>query len=315
MFFSRLLNFASGKIATGGANFKLQMVKRLRDATRVGVTACKNALESSNWDLDLAMKSLLGSTRVVTTRQQKFGKIACTETPYGGLLIVHVTCSDDFVVRNESFLYECKNMCQKIANMTNFWNKDKVQLYNPILGNTACNNCMNKTIHDFLAKSSVEFGSTIALPEVLHSPPGDVMGLFVHAKCEMEGVTLGNRLGLARLKIQGQIAMHGESLKQLANVLAMQLVGNVLDPQDAYLDFLSQELLNPMGVPKSILSRASTMGSANDANDPSGACVSVADVLDGASRIIGERVQLLEGIAACAAKPTLLMNAESSANA
>lgn len=82
------------------------MIKELRDRTGIGMGKCKEALEETNGDLDLAIANLRKSGMATAVkkegREAKEGMITFAER--GNVIaIVEVNAETDFVVRNERF--------------------------------------------------------------------------------------------------------------------------------------------------------------------------------------------------------------------
>jgi len=85
-----------------------QDVKRLRDATGVGMMDCKNALKETDGDFDAAVELLrkkgqkVAAKRAEKEADEGLVSIALSEDQSAGA-IVEVNCETDFVARNEDF--------------------------------------------------------------------------------------------------------------------------------------------------------------------------------------------------------------------
>lgn len=95
-----------------------QDVKRLREATGVGMMDCKKALTEANGDFDAAIDLLRKKGQKVAAnradRDATEGVIATATTPDGRTgVLVEVNSETDFVARNEEFV----TFAQKIADL------------------------------------------------------------------------------------------------------------------------------------------------------------------------------------------------------
>ncbi len=83
-------------------------VKKLREATGVGMMDCKKALQEANGDFDAAIDLLRTKGQKVAAkradRDAKEGVVATGTTDDGATaILVEVNCETDFVARNEDF--------------------------------------------------------------------------------------------------------------------------------------------------------------------------------------------------------------------
>lgn len=82
------------------------MIKELRDRTGIGMGKCKEALEESKGDMDLAISNLrkagMASAVKKEGRATNEGLIGVAETP-STIAIVEVNAETDFVVKKRSF--------------------------------------------------------------------------------------------------------------------------------------------------------------------------------------------------------------------
>jgi elongation factor Ts len=90
----------------------MEAVKELRDRTKVGMMACKNALTEANGDVDAAIDLLR------KRGEMKAGDKSERETAEGliavsGNAIVKLLCETDFVARNENFVAFVNEIAQK----------------------------------------------------------------------------------------------------------------------------------------------------------------------------------------------------------
>ncbi len=84
----------------------IKQIKDLRDQTWVWMSDCKNALEESNWDLDLALEILrkkwIAKAAKRADNVTKEWKIKI-EVNWNTAYIVAISCETDFVSKNDTF--------------------------------------------------------------------------------------------------------------------------------------------------------------------------------------------------------------------
>jgi len=94
------------------------LIKELRDRTGIGMTKCKEALDASNGDIELAIANLrkagMASAVKKEGRATNEGKIGHAETPEC-FAIVEVNAETDFVVKNDRFQEFLKNIIDEVA--------------------------------------------------------------------------------------------------------------------------------------------------------------------------------------------------------
>lgn len=94
------------------------MIKELRERTGVGMGKCKEALEESKGDIELAISNLrksgMASAVKKEGREAKEGMIAFAENN-DVIGIVEVNAETDFVVRNERFQQFLKDIAEEVA--------------------------------------------------------------------------------------------------------------------------------------------------------------------------------------------------------
>lgn len=94
------------------------MIKELRDRTGVGMGKCKEALEESKGDMELAISNLrkagMASAVKKEGRATNEGKIGTAETD-STIAIVEVNAETDFVVKNDRFQEFLKNIVEEAA--------------------------------------------------------------------------------------------------------------------------------------------------------------------------------------------------------
>lgn len=94
------------------------MIKELRDRTGVGMGKCKEALEGSNGDMELAIANLRKAG--IATAVKKEGRttnegMIGTAEKNGAIAIVEVNAETDFVVKNDRFQEFLKSIAEEVA--------------------------------------------------------------------------------------------------------------------------------------------------------------------------------------------------------
>lgn len=104
-------------------NVSLEQIKKLREATSLGVSDCRRALEDSNGDINKALEILkkrsLELAAKKSERAAKAGRIASYihfDNRIGVLL--EVNSETDFVARNEEFIKFTSDVALHIAAMS-----------------------------------------------------------------------------------------------------------------------------------------------------------------------------------------------------
>jgi elongation factor Ts len=96
------------------------LIKELRDRTGVGMGKCKEALEESKGDIELAISNLrkagMASAVKKEGRTTSEGVIAFAESPKA-VAVVEVNAETDFVARNERFQDFVAHLSKEIANV------------------------------------------------------------------------------------------------------------------------------------------------------------------------------------------------------
>lgn len=94
-----------------------QMIKTLRDRTGIGMTKCKEALEESKGDMELAIDNLRKSG--MATAVKKEGRatnegVIVTADDGKKIVLVEVNAETDFVVRNDRFQQFVKDIADEL---------------------------------------------------------------------------------------------------------------------------------------------------------------------------------------------------------
>lgn len=100
----------------------MELVKELREKTGAGMLDCKNTLESSNGDIEQAIKALrekgLASASKKAGRTAKEGLVSSYIHGDGRIgVLLEINCETDFVARNEKFQSFVRDIAMHIAAM------------------------------------------------------------------------------------------------------------------------------------------------------------------------------------------------------
>jgi len=151
------------------------LIKDLREKTGAGIMACKSALESSNGDIDQAMKILqeqgIASARKKVDRNAQEGIISSyihANNKIGVLL--ELNCETDFVANTDDFKNLAHNITMQIAAMNPIYidvesNPEKIDDENPNKDNSLLSQPFikdnEKSIKDLIEETSGKLGEKI----------------------------------------------------------------------------------------------------------------------------------------------------------
>ena len=97
---------------------KIEVIKRLRKETGMGLAAAKKAAEDANYEYDVAYKWLMENGGKEIQADLAFGKSGRIETyNHGGRIGVclDMTCDTDFVANTDEFKTLCREVAMQIA--------------------------------------------------------------------------------------------------------------------------------------------------------------------------------------------------------
>lgn len=153
-----------------------QDVKRLRDATGVGMMDCKKALEEADGDFDTAVELLRKKGQKVAAKraekEAEEGLVATRVSDDGATgVIVEVNCETDFVARNDDFQSFVGNIADRVLEET----PDNLEALKALPYDD------DATIGDELVAITGRIGEKIALRrfQVVESDDGQVVS-YVH---------------------------------------------------------------------------------------------------------------------------------------
>jgi len=100
------------------AEITVEMIKKLRDKTGIGMGACKKALVEAKGDMEQAITNLrkagMASAVKKSDREANEGQIAAAETD-SHVAVVEVNAETDFVVKNERFQEFLRDIAEEVA--------------------------------------------------------------------------------------------------------------------------------------------------------------------------------------------------------
>lgn len=179
------------------------MVKELRSITGAGIMACKKALQTTNGNIEAAIRELrkAGEETVSKLSGKKTGEgiivIAISDDSKKGYM-VEINCQTDFVARNEEFIAFAQNVAER-----GLIEKTTDVAITPTFYQTGLSTTLEKTRQELIAK----FGENIQIRRVkLLSVDSGIIGHYSHGSRIGVLVALDSdkdKLGLAK-----DIAMH-----------------------------------------------------------------------------------------------------------
>ncbi|MFC6439624.1 translation elongation factor Ts [Bowmanella sp. JS7-9] len=193
------------------------LVKELRERTGAGMMDCKNALQETNGDIELAIENMRKSGQAKAAK--KAGRIAAegiilTKVEGNVATMIELNCETDFVARDASFLaFGDKLISVALANKVN-----DVDALNALeIDGTAIS-----TVRDNLV---AKIGENINVRRVV-SIEGDNLGAYVH----------GARIGVLAILTGGD--------EELSKDVAMHVAANspqFVKPEDVSAEVVAKE--------------------------------------------------------------------------
>ena len=198
-----------------------QDVKKLRDATGVGMMDCKKALQEADGDFDKAVEILRKKGQKVAAkradREAEEGLVVTTISDDGATgAIVEVNCETDFVARNDDF----RSFAGHIAELVLSEQPDDVDALEALPYEDG------KAVETALAEITGRIGEKIAIRrfQILESDDGEIVS-YVHP---------GSRLGVL-------VDVSGDGdLEDIGRDVAMQIAA--LDPIAVKRDAVPDEV-------------------------------------------------------------------------
>ncbi len=182
-----------------------QDVKKLRDATGVGMMDCKKALQEADGDFDKAVEILRKKGQKVAAkraeREADEGLVVTRVTDDGSAgAIVEVNCETDFVARNDDF----RSFAQRVAALVLAERPDDLEALEALPYDDE-----GKTVRDELVAQTGRIGEKLAIRrfQVLEAEEGEILS-YVHP---------GSRLG-----VLVEVAGEGE-VEEVGLDVAMQV--------------------------------------------------------------------------------------------
>lgn len=192
----------------------IKIISQLRERTGAGLSDCKSALLEADGDLEKAIEVLRKKGEIKTAkksgREANEGAVALA-LGAGKAAAIVLSCETDFAARSEDFISAADNFAQELLeteNLENFknWAEEKIK-----------------------TELVVKIGENIKLSDFA-VVAGQIIGSYLHFNKKTAGVVI----------LTGQ----GEKLKELADVLALQVVAmspKYLRPEDVPPDIVEKE--------------------------------------------------------------------------
>ena len=99
----------------------LELIKKLREASGAGISACQKALKECGDDYDKAFDFLRkqGISKASSKADRATSEgLCCVASNANGIAVVKLSCETDFVAKNETFQKLAKDICMHIAAMS-----------------------------------------------------------------------------------------------------------------------------------------------------------------------------------------------------
>ena len=156
----------------------LELVKKLREATGVGILACQKALKETGDDYEAAIDLLRkqGIAKASSKADRETGEgLCCIATSDNGVAVVKLNCETDFVAKTEKF----QSLLQKITNVALSTKSGSVE-------ELSSQSVDGVLFGDLIKENIATIGENIILGDVkFHSLDNDkVVDYYVHNQVE-----------------------------------------------------------------------------------------------------------------------------------
>ena len=156
----------------------LELIKKLREASGAGISACQKALKECGDDYDKAFDFLRkqGISKASSKADRATSEgLCCVATNANGIAVVKLSCETDFVAKNEKFQALVNNLTQAALN-------GKISSVDGLLS-ADVNGQKGK---DAIAEGIASIGENIVLSQVVYHDlaSGQSAHFYVHNKVE-----------------------------------------------------------------------------------------------------------------------------------
>lgn len=203
------------------------LIKQLRDLTGVGMGKCKEALETSNGDIEVAIANLrkagIASAAKKEGRATNEGVIAAAQNAQN-VAVVEINAETDFVAKNDRFQQFANDVANEIAKMA-------PSSLEEFLTHTYSKDGHNQTVEQHRAELVQAIGENIQIKRLKVFKKGDNKSLGVYSHLGGKIVTL--------VEISGS-----ENEEALAKDIAMHVAAaspDYLSPTDIPAEVLASE--------------------------------------------------------------------------
>lgn len=236
----------------------LAAIKELRKATNGGMAECKEALAKFNWDRDAAIAYIRqrqqGNDYGMDAEKPIYGKVAVPSaiSENDSSVIIELNCNCGFITSSKEFITLSQNIRKALQRAVDEgqiavdYNKTTSSIHD--LDIDVCNQAIvddneGITVGQLLKRLSGEYKRTIALSGVfLYQKASNVeyLGIYVHKKVHEQDAIIGTRFGMLTLRCNPYAAIPdetvGQSFREIAKALAIQLVANPPKHQEAHIN-------------------------------------------------------------------------------
>ena len=197
----------------------LELIRELRKDTGASIQRCKEALESSNKDVQAAIEflrargELTNKQRVADVVSSKFSCVSSSDSRK--IVIAQVSCLTDFAAQSELFVKFCEAL--------NTAMDESVALSDLYIKESFSPQIHSHKLNDVLSDLSAVLAEPVSIQrvEVLE---GDLLGVYVHAKSAYSQF-VGSQVSAVALKVQSDLSREQQTrLACLANQIARQIL-------------------------------------------------------------------------------------------
>lgn len=196
------------------SNISMDLVKKLRDSTQVGMMDCKKALEEANGDFEKAVEILRKKGAAVAAKRSEnatnHGRIECYINPTGTTgVLIEMACETDFSANTESMRAFALDTAESIATQ------------NPADADVALTQQLTKnpsiTVRQYLDELVAKICENIKINRFsrFHVATHGVINAYIHP-----GSTVGV---MVELDTNIDPTAHIEELKGIARDICMQI--------------------------------------------------------------------------------------------
>ena len=195
---------------------KASLVKKLRDKTGLGMMDCKEALQESSGNIELAITNLRKSSALKAEKKSSRTAIegvilSSMNSDLNQVVLLEVNCETDFVSKDKNFLDFCKKALE-VAEASDA-SQDLLEI-------------VAEEMRDIREELIQKIGENVVIRNVL-SLQGKIINYYIHTNRRIGSVV---SLKKGNQEVAKNIAMHIAALNP-----------SVINPRDLTTEFLDQE--------------------------------------------------------------------------